>query len=326
PNQPCGDDSRDVCRRTGWPDRLIAAAAGTQAGMITRRELFDLGVTPAMVDNAVARGRLIPVHRGVYAVGHSSLPPLAPVMAAVLAVGQGALVSHWSAAALWGLAPAADGEIDVTVVARDAGRRRRGIRVHRTDVLDPSDATTYHHIPVVSAARALLDITPDLTPPRLERTFDAALKEGRLTRHAVAQTAARNARRCGAGRLAALARAELPVTPDTRSRPEEDFLRLVRAGGLPDPEMNAVVCGYVVDALWRRPRLVVEIDGYAFHGTRRSFERDHERDQALTEAGFAVMRFTRDQIVTQPERVLVLLTRRLGELEAQSGRSSRIVS
>jgi very-short-patch-repair endonuclease len=305
----------------------VAEIAGRQHGLITRRELGDLGPTRTMIDNAISRGRLIPVHQGVYAVGHPSLPPLAPFMAAVLAVGRGAVVSHRSAATLWGLIQHTSEPVDITVVGRDAGRRRERIRVHKLATLDPRDATTHHGIPITTSARALLDITPGLTEPELERTFDSALKQRSLTRHAVATTVARYPRRRGAARLAALARAELRTSADTESDTEDRFLELVRAGGLPEPEFNVRLLGrYKVDALWRSHRLVVELDGYAFHSTKWSFETDHERDQVLADAGFAVMRFTRDQIVEQPALVLVRFTRRLAQLEAQSGRSNRMVS
>jgi very-short-patch-repair endonuclease len=317
----------DVCRLSSWPDRLVAEIAAAQLGLTTRWQLLDLGLSRAIIDHALARGRIIPVHRGVYAVGHVSLPPRAPFMAAVLAVGPGAVVSHCSAAALWGLVPScADDQVDILLAGRDAGRRRQGIRVHRTPALHPRDATTYEQVPMTTPARALLDITPVLSQPQLEKSFDAGLKGRILTRHGVAVTVARSPDCRGAARLGALAESEFRGAPDTRSPAEEDFLKLVRAGGLPEPEMNARVGLYVIDALWRRLGLAVEIDGYEFHSTKRSFESDHERDQVMTDAGFAVLRFTRDQIVKQPELVLVRLTRRLWELEAQSGRSSRMVS
>jgi very-short-patch-repair endonuclease len=326
PTQRSGASRWDVCRPGAWPDQLIAVIATRQQGVITRGQLFGLGLTRAVIDNAVARGRLIQLHRGVYALGHLSLPPLAGFVAATLAVGTGAYVSGRSAAMLWGLIPSEDGEVDITVVGRDAGRRRAGIRVHRVQALDRCDTTTLHEMPITTPSRALLDITPDLTQPHLERTFDAALKGRILTRNAVAQTVARNRRRPGAARLGALAQSEFRGPPDTRSDPERRFAELVRAAGLPEPEMNGRFGRFVVDALWRDLRLAVEIDGYEYHSTKRSFESDHERDQVLIEAGLSVLRFTADQVAGQPEVVLARLARRIGELQAQSGRSSRIVS
>jgi very-short-patch-repair endonuclease len=105
----------------------------------------------------------------------------------------------------------------------------------------------------------------------------------------------------------------------TRSRPERSLLELIRAGGLPQPEVNVALGPYIVDFLWRAERLVVEVDSYQFHGPRRSFEADHARDLDLESDDFEVMRFTRDQIVKQPEWVLVQLAQRLDQLRRSSG-------
>ncbi|MFL5865422.1 MAG: type IV toxin-antitoxin system AbiEi family antitoxin domain-containing protein, partial [Solirubrobacteraceae bacterium] len=181
--------------------------ADAQHGVITRGQLSAVGLTRALIDHAVARGRLIPMHRGVYAVARRSLPPLAPYLAAVLAVGDGTFLSHHTAAGVWGLRPASPGDVDVTVVGRDAGRRRAGIHVHRCASIDPRDTTRRHNIPITSPALTLLNITPGLGARDLERTFDAALKGRIVTRAAVAETVARNPQRPGAARLAALAHA-----------------------------------------------------------------------------------------------------------------------
>jgi very-short-patch-repair endonuclease len=303
---------------TPWPYRDVWETATRQLGLITRIQLYELGVGRGAIDHAMKCGLIRQIHRGVYAVGHSSLPPFASEMAAVLAAGDGALLSHRSAAAMWGLIAAVKGDIHVTVVGHDRARTRPGIRIHRIRALDTRDATSLHAIPITSPARTLLDITPDLRPRgELERTFDAALKGRIVTRSAVAATVARNGGRPGAPLLAALAQAELPGPADTRSQAEDQLRRLIRAGDLPEPVFNARVGRYTIDALWPRHRLAVEVDGYAFHSTRRSFESDHERDLVLSAAGFTVMRFTRDQIVKQPELVLVRLAQRLGEIEAQ---------
>jgi hypothetical protein len=270
---------------TSWLHRPVSDIATRQLGLITRIQLYELGVGRGAVDHALESGLIRQVHRGVYAVGHFSLPPFAAEMAAVLAVGEGTLLSHQSAAAMWGLIPPVEGDIDVTLVDQDRSRSRAGIRVHRVKSMAPRDATTLRNIPITSPARALLDITPDLRAPELERTFDEGLKGKILTRSAVAETAARSQHRPGAARLVALARAELGSPADTRSWAEGRLRVLIRAGGLPEPEFNAPVGRYRVDALWRRHGLIVEVDGYAFHSTRRSFENDHERDLALTAVG-----------------------------------------
>lgn len=302
--------------------------AGRQHGIVARRQLFELGLTRSAIDRALNRRRLVPVHRGIYAVGHHSMPPYAPYIAAVLAVGSGAAISHGSAAALWELTPwrATGEEVEVTVAGRDAGRRRVGIQVHAVDRWHPADVTLLHNIPITTPARALLDNAPRLNPRELERAFDRGLKAEITTRQAVAETVARSPRRPSAARLAAVARAELLSPGETESRWEERLLALVRSGGLPEPELNASVGRFKIDALWRAQKLALEVDAYDTHGTRWSFESDRERDQLLTAAGFSVMRITRHQLETQPAVVLVRLAQRLAALEAQSGRSSRIVS
>ncbi len=241
-------------------------------------------------------------------------------MAAALAIGAEALVSHGSAAALWGLVPWTDRPVvEVTVVGRDAGRGRHGIRVHRFRALDAADRASLQGVPVTTVARTLLDIAPRLATRELERAFDAVLKRRLVTRAAVADAVARAPRHAGAAVLGTLARLELGAA-DTRSDGEERLVALVRSGGLPEPETNARLGRYIVDALWREARLVVEVDGYGFHHTRRSFEADHERDLELESAGYEVMRITWTQVATRPEQTLVRLTQRLAAAEAQRSR------
>jgi very-short-patch-repair endonuclease len=322
PDSPTRSADLDVSRPIGWPDDLIAEIASRQRSLITRRELLALGLRESAVDHSVRRGRLIRRHQGVYAVGGLALPPFADELAAVLAVGEGAYLSHSSAAALWGMVPEPPRIVQVTLIGRDAGRRRKGIEVHLTRTMDHRDVTTYDGIPVTRPARVLLDISPRLSDRQLERTFDRGLKERRFSRHAVATLVARNPRRPGAARLGALAEAEGRFSTLTRSRPEETLLPLIRAGGLPEPEVNGWLGPHEIDFLWRAQRLVVQVDGYEFHSTRRSFEADHALDLELESDGFVVMRFTRDQIEKQPELVLVKLAQRLDQLR----RSSRAVA
>lgn len=254
------------------------------------------------------------MHRGVYALAHVALPAHAADLAAVLAVGEGAYVSHHSAAAIWAMAPERQRAVQVTLVGRDAGRRRPGIEVHQTRTMDRRDVTTCRGIPLTRPARVLLDIAPSLRRRELERMFDRGLKERLFSRHTVATLVARNPRRPGAALLGALAEAEGRFSTVTRSPPEETLLPLIRAGGLPEPEVNGWLGPYEIDFLWRSERLVVQVDGYQFHSTRRTFEADHALDLELESDGWVVMRFTRDQVEEQPELVLVKLAQRLDQL------------
>jgi hypothetical protein len=256
------DDDPVVSRRGRWPDAQIGEIATRQRSLITRSQLYELGLSRAAIDHSLSRGRLRALHRGVYAVGHLALPEWALELAAVLAIGDRAYLSHASAASLWGLAPAVRDAVHVTLVGRDAGRRRPGIAVHQAGALAAGDVTVRDGIPVTTAARTVLDIAPGLSDRQLERTFDAGLKERVFTRAAVAAVLDRaGLRHPGAGRLRRLVSAELRTSTITRSRAEERMLELVRAGGLTMPEVNVALGPYEVDFLWREARLVVEVDG-----------------------------------------------------------------
>jgi very-short-patch-repair endonuclease len=201
-------------------------------------------------------------------------------MAAVLAGGEGAVLSHRSAAALWTLLPVEDGPINITVPTTAGRRRRRGLRIHRAARLTPS---------VVTRRRGILVTTPSRTLADLRRVSS----RGELER--------------------AIAKAEflgLPIErhPDlfhepTRSVLERDFLRVCRRHRLPRPEVNGLVGPYQVDFLWREQRLVVEVDGYEAHGTRSAFETDRARDVQLKLLGYEVVRFTYWQVKTEAREV-----------------------
>jgi very-short-patch-repair endonuclease len=286
-----------------------------------------LGLSRGAIDHAIARGRLRRIHRGVYAVGHVALPAFAAEMAAVLAVGHGAVLSHQSAAVLWKLIPhtsnepqgSHEPEIHVTVVGRDAGRRRAGIRVHRAAMLAAQDMTVLHGIPITTPARTLYDTAACLSAREYERAFDEALTRRLVSRRAVVALLERSPRDRGIDRLEQLAGAQHRASTLTRSDTEERLLTLIRRGGLAVPEINAQIGQFIVDFLWRRPRLIVEVDGYAFHSSHRAFENDHKRDLELGAAGFQVMRFTWKQIVDEPELVLTRLAQRLTELSSRRG-------
>jgi very-short-patch-repair endonuclease len=295
----------------GWPDRAIAAIATAQLGLITREQLVDLGLGRGAIEDGLERGRLTSIHRGVYAVAHLALSPLATQLAAVLACGEAAFLSHHSAAAVWGFEPSPEGEAEVTMVGRDAARRRAGIRVHRVAAVDRRDVRRHHNVPITSPARTLLDIAPDLSDRELERAFDDGLVRRMFTRQAAITLLARSPHRPAGARLAKLARVRDRASTVTRSDAEECFLALVRKARLPEPAVNVRVGRYIADFLWREQRLIVEVDGYAFHSSRRSFERDHERDLVLKAAGFDVLRFTRRQIVEEPELVIARLAQAL---------------
>lgn len=301
----------ELANVTPHPDALIADLAAGQHGLVTRKQLLAAGVRPATITSRVSTKRLQPVHRGVYQVG-----PLEPShlgeRAAVLACGPGALVSHRSAAALWTMLPRRNeaDPVDITLPEGDRGRRE-GIRPHRVTALDPQEAGEVEGIPVTMPARTLLDLAGVAGPHELERAIARAEKLELTSRGEVLALLDRRANRRGARTLRSLL--DPRVRPAlTRSEAEERFLALVRKARLPEPEVNVVVGRYEVDFLWRDVRLAVEIDGYAFHSSKKMFEGDRRRDADLAAHGFQVIRFTWHQVDDEREATLARLAQALG--------------
>lgn len=299
-------------------DRIVDLAAG-QHGVVTRKQLLDVGLTPRMVQTRLSGGALLPLHRGVYLLGHlcgKLEPRWAREMAAVLACGPGAVVSHRSAARLWELVlPRGPATREVEVMVRSLARRRRpGIRTRRTRTLVPNEVSQLHGIPVTTPDRTLRDLSTVLASRDLNRAAARAERRDLITADQLATLMARQKGRHGAPLLrAAMGAGGGPTL--TRSEAEERFLELVRSGRLPVPEVNVVVRGHEVDFLWRTERLAVEVDGFGFHASRRAFENDRRRDAELAAAGVHVIRVTWRQIVREPRATLVLL----GQALARTG-------
>jgi very-short-patch-repair endonuclease/predicted transcriptional regulator of viral defense system len=295
------------------PDDTILELAARQHGQVGRWQLLEAGVSADVVDRRLKKRRLRPVHWGVYSVG-PLVSPLAREMAAVLACANRAVISHGSAAALLQLLPRDSSEpVEVTLPGSDHGRRP-GIRAHRVRGLPADEVTEFDGIPITTAARTLLDLAGASGPCRrsdreLERVVAEVLSRRLASQAAVVKLLERYPRRSGSRRLRAIV--DLGPPPLTRSEAEARFLALVRRGGLPAPETNVTLGSYQVDALWRAERLVVEVDGFAFHSSARMFESDRRRDATLAAAGVRVIRVTWRQIVGEPEGVLVRLAQAL---------------
>jgi very-short-patch-repair endonuclease len=289
-------------------ERAMADLASRQHGVVTRAQLVAIGFEPRAIDRRVEAGRLHRVHRGVYLVGHRVAPTHAREMAATLACGGGAVVSHRSAARLWALVsyPALDREIEVTVADRNPGAKP-GIRVHRVRRLDRRDVRSCDGIPITTPARTLLDLAGQIPPRGLEQALAEAQRRRLVRRRDLRELIGRNPSRRGAPALRALVEA-VAAPALTRSQAEERLLALVRAAALPSPDVNARIGGHEVDFLWRAQCLIVEVDGFAFHSSRTAFERDRLRDAELGAQGYRVMRVTWRQIVDAPEAMLVRIT------------------
>lgn len=280
------------------PTRAVASLAGTRWGVVGRHQLTELGIAPRTIDGWLASGRLHRLHRGVYAVGHPHVPLEGRWLAAVLTCSPGAVLSRYDATQLWGLARYANARIDVTVT-RDV-RSRPGLRVHRTRSLPEEDVEERLGIAVTSVARTLLDMAAVVGPEALCRLVDRAEALRLFDLRAVDAVLARAAGRRGATALRAVVAVERPLT---RSELEERFAALAARWQLPTPLTNVLRCGYEVDVLWPDRGVVVELDGFETHGTRRAFERDRLRDAALTAAGFRVLRVTWRRLRDDPAGV-----------------------
>lgn len=299
-----------TCPDTADPNALILALAARQHGVVARWQLKELGISPPWIEYRLKNGRFESIHPGIYRVGPIAAP-FHRELAALLACGSGAVLSHHSAGALWGLLPKGAVVAPVSVsITRDTRRGGGEIHVHRVKVLAADEITYLDGLPLTTSARTLLDLAGSLSVRELEQTIARADRNGLLDRKQIEVLTARYPRRRGNARVRALL-TNLDGLAFTRSEAEERFLALVRKAGLRIPETNVTIHGFEVDTLWRAERLVVEIDGLAFHSAKDAFERDRHRDGVLTAAGLRVMRITWRQLTQTPEALLVRLAQAL---------------
>jgi very-short-patch-repair endonuclease len=311
PAETCIDhEIRGECRPRSL-DRSIGELAGRQHGVVGRWQLLGLGVSGRRVDERVRCGRLLLTHRGVYAVGHRALTVEARWMAAVLACGPGAVLSHRSAGQLWGILPRSSHMPEVTRPGKS--RPRRGIRARRSS-LPADEVGVVNGIPVTSMPRTLLDLAGDLKPRQLQRALNEVEVRGLTDRLSVPDLLERHPGRRGAATLRSLLAANVPEAI-TRSELEERFLAFLDANGLPRPRFNATlpVRGRLleVDCMWRAERLVVELDGGRAHRTRHAFESDRQRDRILLAEGWRSARVTWRQLHDEAPAVAADLRRLL---------------
>lgn len=293
-------------------DEVVSRLAARQHGIVTRTQLTGAGISRDVIDHRVRIRRLQPLQRGVYLVGPVA-PPHAREMAACLACGPDAHLSHRSAGAVWGLLKQSRrAPVDVALPGRR--RRRPGIRTHRIRTLRDDEVTRRYGIPVTTPARTLYDLAGRLRPLALETAVADALARRLTNEEELLEMVERQAGRRGVHRLKAALGRTGPAF--TRSRAEELFLALARRARIEDPQVNVTVGRHEVDFYWPGARLAVEIDGRAFHASNRDFERDRRRDAELATHGIRVVRVTWEQLTSEPEAVLVRLG---GALAASSG-------
>ena len=268
----------------------MAALVAAQHGVVAREQLYALGYGPAAVRYRLRMGRLHRVHEGVFAVGHGRVTALGRYLAATLTCAPAALASHQAAGSLWELQSSARSLMDVTVPGRGPGPRP-GIVVHRRQPLHADDRAQRSGIPVTSVARTLRDLAAVEPRRRLERAFEEAERLGLLDLRALESVGERRRDYPGSRVFAELLGGRHDPAR-TRSELEFRFVELCHEAGLPAPVVNGRVLGLEVDFHWPGRSLIVEVDGYAYHRTRASFERDRARDGRLHTAGYVVLRLT----------------------------------
>ena len=249
----------------------------------------------------MATGALSCLHPGVYAFGHRRLRREGHWLAAVLAVGPGAALSHREAAALHGLLSSNRSRVDVTTTRRTAARA--GIEVHHTTVLGASDLAVVDGIPVTTVERTLIDLAAVVTRDRLAKALREAEHLRVVDVSELRDAMHRTRTRKGSGHAlltAVLEEHRKRGVQLTRSPLEDRFLSLLGGHGLPRPLANFHADGMEVDACWPAHRLAVELDGWARHKDRHAFQRDRDKGNALTRAGWRLLRFTHDDVVRRP--------------------------
>lgn len=281
----------DLC--TSSPDERIASLAAAQHGTISWEQLRDCGLSPKTIRHRVAIGQLHVIHHKVYAVGHDRLTQDGRFMAAVLAAGGGAAVSHRAAAVLWGISSWPGRGVDVTTSSRK--RKRPGLRFHACERLH-DEMTNIRGIPVTGPSRTLLDLGQVMTEDELERALREAERLQLTDTLSVIDLLERHPRRRGSAAIRRLTAVRELYKGVTRSELEERFRQFLRRHDIPGPEWNVRLdlgdSTIEVDCLWRKSCLVVELDGYGYHAGLDAFERDRLRDRLLQLSGYTPIRIT----------------------------------
>jgi hypothetical protein len=282
-------------------ERELERIASAAHGVVMRADLLSAGVTRQEIASRLQSGGLIRVHRGVYRVGHRAPSLEATYLAAVLAAGEGTLLSGRAAAHLFALTK---GTAPTPEVIARTQRRIEGVTTHRSHSLNARDATTFRGIPVTTVPRTLIDIAADLSLDALARAcHEAGVRYG-TTPKAVEAALARRPTSPGAKKLRRVLHGDVHVTLSTL---EARFLELLIDAGLPLPETNRPAGGRRVDCRWPEQRLTVELDGYRFHNSRHSWELDRLREREARARGDEFRRYTYGDVFERPALVLAEL-------------------
>jgi len=290
--------------------------AGNQHGVISRQQLLALGFTPHAIKHRTLKGRLHPIRRGVYAVGRPVVNDKGRWMAAVLACGDGAVLSHSSAAALWRIGYEQRSEIELSLPSQ-SHREVPGLRVHRRPSLNlQRDLTREYGIPVTTPVQTLIDMSLRLDRPGVERMINEADKYNLVHPPQLREALDARSGEPGAAKLRFIL--DRRTFRLTKEELERRFLPLAAKAGLPTPLTGQFVNEFEVDFYWPDLGLVVETDGLRYHRTPAEQARDRLRDQTHIAAGLTPLRFTHEQVRYEPEHVLAVLQATAGVLAARA--------
>ena len=272
---------------------MLALAKG-QHGHLARRQLLTMGLSRGAIDGRIESGEYVRVHHGVYCIAPRRDDPISRAAAAVLACGPEAVLSHGSAATLWGLLR--NWTFPLEVIATQ--RKRPGIVTHRCRTLKRRDITRQHGIPTTSPERTILDNAPRLNSKQLTRMVNDGRLSGYVHLATLADVVSRNPHHPGANLLR-------PFVEDsgnpTRSGFEDAFKAFCASYRLPTPLINTKVNGYEVDAYFPDHNLIVELDGRRYHDDPESFEEDREQDAEQLKHGLRTVRITDERFTTGPD-------------------------
>lgn len=303
-------------------DLAVTWVASRQHGVVAGEQLVGCGLSASAIKHRVHRGRLIRLHRGVFAVGHDAISPQGRILAAVLAAGPGALASHMSAAVLHRITPAGGPRdvglrpVDVTITGGRSPRHRDGLRRHVTGALDPRDLRWVGPIPTTSPARTALDVAAWAGERAGERVLAGALQQRISSLSEVRSLLSRSYGHHGVGALSRIV--DLGPRFD-HSVAERLLLELVRRARLLEPRTNVRVVGFEVDALWSGLRVVAEFDSVEFHGDLLAFRRDRRKSAALQAAGYDVVPVVWTDLVDAPESVAATIASVLAVARVRTG-------
>lgn len=315
--QPCPDEAVRQPRRVkpliaadvwsleavrGRGDSEVARIAELQRGIVARSQLLQAELSPAAIKHRLKVGQLHPLYPGVYVFGRPRLEPLAAATAAVIHAQGGGVLSHGTAAGIWGMSELQESPVQLSV-ASGRIRPRVGLTVHRRRPLSQADVRVCRNLPVTSPARTIVDLAGVLDGHELEAALALAIRRALVTPQEVTDALARAPKSKGAATVKELL-TQGPGPTLTRSKYERKLIQLLKRADLPMPVINSKAEGHEVDLLWPEQRLIVEFDGFAYHSDRSAFEQDRLRDQRLVAAGYRVIRITARQLNHTPEAVV----------------------